>query len=152
MHAAPSVTYPVGRSRSAGALLLAAWLTGLATCLVWWAQVQAPGWRIALAAFSLALTGAAALRQWWRSPAGALAWDGTAWNWSARGQTQTASLEVALDLQRQMLVRCQYGGAAHWLWLERSRDAHRWDDVRRAVYSRARPDALQQTVPPAAKP
>ena len=30
MHAAPSVTYPVGRSRLAGGLLAAAWLLGAA--------------------------------------------------------------------------------------------------------------------------
>ncbi len=31
-----------------------------------------------------------------------------------------------------------------WLWLERAGRAERWEDLRRAVYSRARPQALRQ--------
>ena len=152
MHAAPSVTYPVGRSRFAGRLLLGAWLAGLAACAFWWLVAQAPGWRLAVAAFAVAMAGLVACRLWWRSPAGELRWDGVEWLWCGAEREEASAPEVALDLQSHMLVRCQCGQASRWLWLERSRGAHRWDDLRRAVYSRARPDALRQAVPPAAKP
>jgi hypothetical protein len=152
MHAAPTVTYPVGRSRFAGALLLVAWLAGLAACVSWWLAMQSPGWRLAVAGFALSVAGIAAARLWWQCPVGELRWDGAAWHWSGRGGVTLSALEVGLDLQGQMLVRCRYGKSTQWLWLERSRRAHRWDDLRRAVYSRARPDALRQAMPPAAKP
>ena len=152
MQAAPSVTYPVGRSRFAAMVLLASWLAGAAACMLWWSQMQSPGWRLALACAALAAAGAFAGWNWWRSPAGELVWDGNSWSGSAIGAPDAAALEVALDLQRHMLVRRCGAKASRWLWLERSRDVHRWDDLRRAVYSRARPDALRQAPHSTAKP
>jgi toxin CptA len=55
-------------------------------------------------------------------------------------------LEVSLDLQRSMLVRWAGSGGSRWFWLERASRAERWEDLRRAVYSRAAPQA-----PPDAK-
>ena len=85
MHAAPSVSYPVGRSRFAGALLAALWLLGAAALLAWTLQAAEPGWRQLLAALVLAACGAAAAAGWWRSPAGTLAWEGGAWRWEGTG-------------------------------------------------------------------
>jgi hypothetical protein len=137
MHSAPSVTYPVGRSRFAGALLLVIWLAAAAT-LALWVKSGASGWRLGAAALLWIASGAWAVDHWWRSPTGAVAWDGESWNWIARDGVGTGMLEVSLDLQRSMLVRWAGEGAGpQWFWLERASRVERWDDLRRAVYSRA---------------
>lgn len=152
MHDAPSVSYPVGRSRWAGALAAAMWLAGLAGTLLWSAQPQVAFWRLALAWTAVAAAGVIALRTWWRAPRGVLAWDGSGWTWTPDGGRAAAGeLQVALDFQRLLLVRCRAAGAGGWLWLERGA-GERWDELRRAVYSRARPAALPAAEPPAAKP
>jgi hypothetical protein len=150
MHNAPSVTYPVERPRFAGLLAAGLWLAGGATTLAWLHASQFAGWRHAAAVAALVVTGSGALLAWWRSPQGQLQWDGTAWTGPAG--TGIDAVEVTLDLQRVLLVRARTGRAAHWLWLERGRCPHRWLDLRRAVYSRARPPALPPARPPVATP
>ena len=139
MHSAPSVTYPVGRSPFGGALLLLIWLAAAAAIGLWW--TEASGWRLGTAALLWLPSGLWAARQWWRSPAGAVAWDGASWSWAAGEDADGGMLEVSLDLQRSMLVRWVGEGASQWFWLERASRAERWDDLRRAVYSRAAPAA-----------
>ena len=145
MHAAPSVRYPVGRSRAAGVFLAAAWSAGaLATC--WWTwQAATPGWRQAAAALLVLAVGAFGLAAWLRSPRGALAWDGAAWTLALEGgETAPGRIEPGADLQGLLLLRwrplCR-GGT--WLWLERRQAPQAWDALRRAVYSRARTEAPQ---------
>ena len=150
MHSAPAVTYPVGRSLFAGAVLLAIWLTAAAAIAFWW--VEASGWRPAAAALVWLASGVWAAGQWWRSATGAVAWDGESWNWTASGGGDSGMLEVSVDLQRSMLVRWAGKGASQWFWLERASRAERWDDLRRAVYSRAARDAPRDPQPPASKP
>jgi toxin CptA len=152
MHSAPSVTYPVGRSSFAAAVLWVIWLLAAAVTALWWAQARTPGWRVAMAWLLLLATGLGAGAAWRRSAAGTLHWDGEGWSWPTAGGARAQALEVALDLQRWMLVRWNGGRGAHWLWLERSRCAERWDDLRRAVYSRARPEPLPRAQGRAAKP
>ena len=150
MHSAPSVTYPVGRSRFAAALLLGVWLAGAVAAVLW--GLQAPsGWRLALMAAALACSGALALHGWWGTQSGTLAWDGEAWAWSRQPDGRSLHLPVGLDLQAWLLVQWTADGASQWLWLARASRADRWDDLRRAVYSRARPQASQQAPLPAAK-
>lgn len=151
MHNAPSVSYPAGRSRFAALLLLGAWLLGCAAALLW--QAQAPGIvRLGVMLAALAASGLFAAWQWRRTPGGILAWDGAQWNWSAMPEAAATRVEVALDLQRTLLLRWTADGAARWIWVERAARPERWDDLRRAVYSRARPTALQQADRLAAKP
>jgi toxin CptA len=152
MHSAPSVSYPVGRSLLAGVLLLLIWLLAAAGTGLWWAQVEAPGWRVAAAALVLVGSGLWAAWSWWHAARGSLAWDGECWNWSARGRAATGEPQVSLDLQRCLLLRWAGTNGRDWLWLERRERADRWDDLRRAVYSRARPQALPTAIEPAAKP
>lgn len=152
MHGAPSVSYPVGRSRFAGVLALLGWLLGALVITLWWSQSQSPGWRLWCAWAVLAAAGVFAVWGWWRSPAGELAWDGETWSWSTAGLVHTGTLEVGLDFQRWLLLRCECGNATLWLWVERASLAERWDDLRRAVYSRATPQALRQADAPTAKP
>lgn len=151
MHDAPSVSYPVGRSRWAGALAAVLWLCGLAGALLWAAQPQVAFWRLAFAWAAVAAAGLAALGAWWFTPRGTLAWDGSGWTWTPHGGPAAAGeLQVALDFQRLLLVRFRAADAPGWFWLERG--GERWDELRRAVYSRARPAALPDAEPPAAKP
>jgi len=151
MHDAPSVSYPAGRSRFAGALLASGWLLGCAAAALWW--LHSPGsWRLAAMLIALGAVGSFAARSWWRAPRGTLGWDGQVWNWSARPAAGAVAIGVGLDLQHVLLLRWTSGNASCWLWVERASRAERWDDLRRAVYSRATPEALQQAPSPAAKP
>jgi len=150
MHSAPSVTYPVGRSPFAGTLLLTIWLAAAAAIGLWWTEVSS--WRPAISALLWLASGLWAATQWWRSAKGAVAWDGESWNWTASDGADTGMLEVSLDLQRSMLVRWAGKGPSQWFWLERASRAERWDDLRRAVYSRAAPGVPPDPQRPTAKP
>jgi toxin CptA len=139
MHAAPSVSYPVGRSAFAGALYLLLAGAGLAAACAWTWQSHAPGWRQALG-FALVLAASAvAAAHWLRSPRGRLHWAGGGWSWEEEGATGTPTrVELALDLQSRMLLRLAgEAGGSRWSWVERASDPSHWDALRRAVYSRA---------------
>jgi hypothetical protein len=150
MHNAPSVTYPVGRPRFAGLLAAGLWLAGSALTLLWLHEAHTAHWRHAFATLALLVSGGWAFTSWWRSPQGQLSWDGAAW--SGPFGAGADGIEVTLDLQRVLLVRVRTGRTAHWLWLDRRRCPLRWLDLRRAVYSRARPPALPPARPPVATP
>lgn len=152
MHSAPSVSYPVGRSRFAAALLLGAWLLGVAAVGLWSLQVRAPGWQLGACLGVLLLTGLCAAWNWLRAPQGVLSWDGQSWNCSAGVQAEEGVLEVGLDLQSRLLLRWSGAAASRWLWLERARRPERWEDLRRAVYSRAKQQPLRQDASCAANP
>ena len=151
MHAAPSVTYPVGRS--AFALRLAAFLVacGLAACVAWsvqssWGWRQAAGWGAVLACGALAWQG------WRRSPTGVLRWDGLQWSLEEGARVDPGQAGLALDLQQRLLLRWRpQHGPARWLWLERASDASHWEALRRAVYSRASTQVPAAGKPPAAE-
>jgi hypothetical protein len=151
MHNAPSVSYPAGRSRFAAWLVLGLWVPACAAALLWYG-LSPDGVRTAAMLGALAASGLFAAWHWWRTPAGTLAWDGARWNWSVQPGVADAGVEVALDLQGVLLLRWEAGRARRWIWLERDALPERWDDIRRAVYSRARPTALQPAERPAAKP
>jgi hypothetical protein len=122
----------------AGLLVAALALAGVATTAAWLAQATAGGWRMGAAAAALVLVVGAAGWNWWHTSPGTLAWNGEDWAWSAAGGTDTGRVESCLDLQSCLLLRFAGRAGCHWLWLERSRCRERWDDLRRAVYSRAR--------------
>lgn len=151
MHAAPSVSYPVGRGRIAALLWIAPWLAGLAALLAWNWQAAAPGWLRACAFLLLAACGAWAALAWRRLPRGTLAWTGAGWRWQDARGDEEGSPQRALDLQSALLLRWQgQGGAVRWLWLERRAAPADWDALRRAVYSRANDTAPHGASPPVA--
>lgn len=148
MHAAPSVSYPVGRSPFAGGLLAGIAALGLAAAAAWTVESSAFGWRQGLGWLLALACGALALRAWQRSPSGLLHWDGAGWQWQDAGGAAPGSVACALDLQRRLLLRWRgEAGGARWLWVERESDASHWEALRRAVYSRA-----STPVPPAGQP
>jgi toxin CptA len=152
MHNAPSVSYPVGRSLVAGALAAAAWLLGALACVQWTVQSQVSGWRLGAAGIALAAAALVSARNWQAMPRGILGWDGQSWTWTGAGKTDIGTVEVCLDVQQCLLVHFRGRAVSHWLWLERAHCAERWDDLRRAVYSRARPQTLPKAEPGAAEP
>jgi toxin CptA len=152
MHNAPSVSYPVGRCRLAGVLLVLAWSAGAAALAAWASHVPAPLWQQALAAVAVAAAGLSAALGWARSAEGTLAWHGDTWDWQSGAEAAAGRVERILDLQHWVLVRWRAEtGPARWLWLEAKRDPARWDALRRAVYSRARTEAPHTPSPPPAK-
>ncbi|NMM13387.1 MAG: hypothetical protein HHJ17_07600 [Rhodoferax sp.] len=136
MHSAPAVSYPVGRSRFQGWLLV---LTGLASVLVgliWFRQSDLAGWRQGLYVATLLGTCVMAVQAWRRSPCGSLRWDGQAWSWTERDVSVCAVLSVHLDLQFFLLLSLRTDtGSRIWLWPERRTMAVRWNALRRAVFS-----------------
>lgn len=141
MHSAPSVSYPVGRSRYAERLLLALWALGV--CAVTLACVQSAGidWRDGVLLLCVVVASMAA----WTgvlhaSDPANLVFDGQTWSMSGGVSLPTAQAAVMLDLQWLLLVRVKAPfGAARWIWVDRTAVPHRWRDLRRALYSRAIP-------------
>ncbi|MEO5737107.1 MAG: hypothetical protein ABIQ82_06580 [Variovorax sp.] len=138
MHSAPSVSFPVGRSRFAGHLLMVIWTAGACCAGVVCYQFESVGWRGAVLLASVLVAGAAAGLAYWRQCAGELHFDGQGWRLAGADPLHAARLLPALDLQSLMLVRLAAPGQRpRWCWLERRSAPHRWLDLRRAVYSRA---------------
>jgi toxin CptA len=138
MHAAPSVTYPVGRSAFAGALCVALAALGLAAAGAWTWQSDAFGWRQGLAFAAVLACALPGLLAWLHAPVGALRWDGLGWQWQQGAASEPGQAELALDLQARLLVRWRAeGGRTRWLWIEQESALADWDALRRAVYSRA---------------
>lgn len=137
MHSAPSVSYPVGRSRFALLVVVVAWIAGAAGIAAWRLQVAATPLQVAVAAAALLVPGAIALRAWARSPHGTLSWNGEGWTWSAGADGEPGSAQAVVDVQRVLLLRWHSGRTTRWFWVERAMQPSRWDDLRRAVYSRA---------------
>lgn len=142
------MTYPVGRSRVAGALLAALVTAGCAVLIAWTLQPVATGWRQALAWGALFVAAGWSAWAWWRSPAGRLAWDGAAWRWEApSAPAEGGTPSLALDLQTRVLLRWRAeDGRARWFWAEQDAAPADWGALRRAVYWPA------SEAPPAAAP
>ena len=141
MHSAPSVIYPVGRSRGATRSLLVLWALGAccagASCYLF----DSVGWRQLLLVLSVLFSGVAAGFGLRRDGAAVLHFDGLHWSLTggdpSRG-VRAGRATVALDFQSLMLVRlAEPGRAGRWIWLERQTLPERWRDLRRAVHSRA---------------
>ena len=161
MRNAPSVVYPVGRCAFyAGLLCVLAGLGLLVLLRWWWPWLDAAAelhWltHVAGGLGAVLWLGWAgfAWRSWLHSPAGHLQWDALGppvssglapgparagvWRWHRDTLADGAPLqkvERVLDLQDRMLLRVRNPDGAHrWLWVERSSDPARWNDLRRAL-------------------
>lgn len=137
MHSAPAVSYPVGRSRFQGWLIGVTGLTAMLAGLLWHIQVHPDGWRQGLFALSLLGACSLAIAGWRRTPVGMLRWDGQAWHWTSGDTSAGGIVTVQIDLQSCLLLRMRtQAGVRLWLWPERRADVIRWDDLRRAIFSR----------------
>jgi toxin CptA len=144
MHGAPSVTYPVGRSRFAG--LLAAVVCALPAVVLaaWGLAADALNWRHAVGAGCWVVAACACILQWRRAPAGTLSWDGGAWHWNG---VAIPAPRAAVDLQRWMLLEAGKGGPG-WLAVDQDAAPSHWDALRRALYSPASTATPQAESPP----
>lgn len=150
MHSAPSVSYPVGRSRFHGALALLMALLVALTLLTWLLQADELGARhLAVVLLSLACT-AVAVWNWFKAPVGVLTWDGLAWIWTDGDKALPVQPEVTLDLQIFMLLRLGTGtlGRGIWVWPERQVAAVHWLPLRRAVFGQRAAKAMPQDTTP----
>ena len=136
MHSAPAVTYPVGRSRLHGALLVG---IALATSLVGllWRNLGSPE-NLHQGFFAMAAIGfwLLSFQAWRRTPDGKLHWDGQAWSWTSGATLVAGMVGIHLDLQFCMVLSLGTGdGTRVWLWPERNSDPMHWNALRRAVFS-----------------
>ncbi len=153
MHGAPSVSYPAGGSRSARRLLLAVWASGACCAAAAFYSARSVDWRCGLLVLSVLLSGAAAWRApWTRNVLAKLNFDGEHWSLGEANGLGAARVKVALDVQSSLLLHLnEANGARRWIWLDGSDMPERWQDLRRAVYSRA-PSADPVAVPRHAVP
>lgn len=142
---APSVRFPVRRSRAVGGVLAAVALLGSAALLAWWLLGTDPGGASAVAGAAALLAAVAGAWHWWRGQfCGELHWDGQQWRLDSLLPVRSpmplqGAPEVQWDLQSHLWV-CVHAAAGRpriWLWLESRQQPERWPDLRRAVYSRA---------------
>jgi toxin CptA len=152
MRSAPSVIYPVGRSRFGAMVLLATWSAALVVFLAWLLVGPSLGGRQAAGAAVLVACGLWAWRSHRAAPCGQLAWDGAAWQWDGQSSaSRPVAIEVMVDLQAILLLRMQEPGHAsgrtEWLWVGQDADTLRWQALRRAVYFRAGQQAQPEAAP-----
>lgn len=152
----PPVSYPLGRSAAFAVVLVSLLVLGFCALAAWSLQgagTASPPKFVAWIFWCLA--GVGALQCWRGQFCGALHWDGLHWHLldlDPKGVPWALSAppEVLLDMQTHLWVSVLPAGRSRiWLWLERSSQPERWMDLRRAVYSRARPgaDNADETAP-----
>ena len=138
MHKAPTVDYPVGRSRFQIFALLALWLGVVGTDAMWLLQADRLDWRHGLGVTVSLIAAVLALYALRASRRGCLRWDGQSWWWDCGGVKASGGVQCFLDLQSVLLVGfTAHSGSRRWLWMERSTMPSHWSALRRAVYAPA---------------
>lgn len=140
---APATRHEVARSRRLGWFIAGALLAGLGGFAAWIAQSAGDGLLRGTVFFVLwgAVAGLA-WRFWFRLPVGALHWDGLHWSLNQNAEMPVAGeLVVHADFQSFLLVQLHgVDGRTQWLCLERTQPREAWAALRRAVYSRPKPE------------
>jgi toxin CptA len=140
LHSAPTVNYPVGRSHFQACLVAGVVLVSLLAGMLWFAQVDALGWRQGAWFLSWLVCVLLAFQGWRRTAVGTLRWDGVGWCFMRDDQSVSGVLAVNLDFQFSVLLSLRpVTGSRIWLCPERHVNVQRWDDLRRAVFSRRGP-------------
>ncbi len=137
MHRAPSINFPVTRSR--WQLRFIALLSLLAMAALW-AFVREQGAldaRILTLATAIVASSAAAFVGWQKSAVGSLRWDGQHWYWSGFSASQACHLSLLVDFQSVLLVSLVADTRAVplRLWLEMPPGNVSWKPLRRAIIS-----------------
>lgn len=136
MHTAPTVDYPVGRSRFQMLGLFVIGFCLAAVDALWFSLAEVLDWRqwLGLAATLAAM--AIALHAWLVAPSGVLHWDGGAWCWESEGVRVNGTLDIFLDVQGVMLL-CfgAEAGRRRWFWTEQTAARTRWSALRRAAHA-----------------
>lgn len=157
-HAPPAVRHPLKPSRTVAVCLCALWLVAAMLLLAWALNLQS-GWWPAAVAVAVCLVAAAGMWHGWLSLGkGFIAWDGVQWSICEAGPGQAAQpvlLQVRADggswlwVQVRPLVSMVPAGplrwrSSRWLLLLCRQSPETWGDLRRAVYSPARPTERAQ--------
>ncbi|WCM89563.1 hypothetical protein [Acidovorax sp. NCPPB 3576] len=140
---APATRHVVSRSRWLGCFIAAALLAGLCGFAAW--VMGSAGSPLVRSVVFVALWGSAAglaWRFWFRLPQGTLDWDGLHWSLiQGSGMPVAGELVVHTDFQSFLLVQLHaIDGRTAWLCLERMGREDGWAALRRAVYSRPKPE------------
>jgi hypothetical protein len=143
---APPVRHPVGGTRLLAGLLLLVWLAGLSAALAvaLAAGAQAlSGTGLLVLAIATVLVGLGLGHFWHQQRRRELVWDGGSWRLLEGGREQPlADIEVRLDLQRALLLRCAGRLGPRWLWAQAdARERARWHLLRCALYSESPPSS-----------
>ena len=140
MHNAPTVNYPLGRSRFQAWLTAGTCLLALLAGLLWCTQVGATGWRQGVWLFGWLTSSLLAFQSWRQTPVGVLRWDGESWCWVREAHSTSGALAVHIDFQFFMLLSLRPPtGSRIWLWPERNANLPLWNALRRAVFSQPKP-------------
>ena len=99
MHNAPTVNYPLGRSRFQAWLTAGTCLLALLAGLLWCTQVGATGWRQGVWLFGWLTSSLLAFQSWRQTPVGVLRWDGESWCWVREAHSTSGALAVHMDFQ-----------------------------------------------------
>ncbi|MBP9904273.1 MAG: hypothetical protein KBF66_01855 [Rhodoferax sp.] len=139
MHSAPAVSYPMGRSRFHGLLLLLIAGSGALSLSAWVLQSDPLRWQHGVAALIWSLGVVVAGWRWYSAPTATLIWDGEAWCWVLGARSRPVKPEVALDFQWLLLLRLSGSAdrADWWVWPEHAADPLRWLALRRALFARS---------------
>ena len=112
---APPVHMHFGRASTHAAALLGLGILNLCVLLALALHgADAPTWTGVALLFCLIFW--MAVRQWWRTPGGTLAWDGSAWHWSWWAQDAVSQVRWTLALPGFSVLRLSAdNGAVQWL-------------------------------------
>lgn len=136
MYNAPAVSYPVGRSRFQGWLLVVVLAAGASSLGVWAMQSDQLGWRHVAAAGLWLASASVAIWAWWRSPEGLLTWDTKSWSWASGDHIRQVTVSPVLDSQSVLLLCLREPEErALWVWPARRTAPARWLALRRAVFA-----------------
>jgi len=134
MHSAPSVSFPLGRSRFGLAIVLMLSMIGAAAQITWMLQSQTLGFVHMTGCFIWLVGSGLALRYWANTQSGDLAWTGAHWSWTAQHTSVPVSATLVFDFQSILLMRLVFPeGASYWFWVQQNAAQVRWLDLRRAL-------------------
>lgn len=137
MHSAPSVSFPLGRSRFGLAIVLLLIMSGAAAQTAWMLQSQSLGFVHMLGCLIWSIGATLALRYWVNTQSGELAWTGANWIWTAQHASGEVSAKLVFDFQSILLLRLIFPeGASYWFWVQQNAAPARWLDLRRALVNR----------------
>lgn len=152
----PPVSYVLRRSTALAMVLGCLLLAGCSVLAVWSIRGAGTSTWLVFVGWALWVLAVAMALQCWRSQfCGVLRWDGLHWQLDDLQPSGVPwplfqAPEVLVDVQTHLWICVLPAGRGRvWLWLERSSQPERWMDLRRAVYSRARPgaDNADETAP-----
>ncbi|GKT22263.1 hypothetical protein [Acidovorax sp. SUPP3334] len=140
---APATRYVFQRSRLVGWFIVSALFSSAGGLVAWMGQASGDlTVQFILSWVLWAFVAASGWYFWRRLPSGFLQWDGLNWSLTAGDALPVAGvLVVHMDFQRFFLVHLSgLDGRSAWLCLERCGPQESWASLRRAVYSRPKPE------------